>query len=352
MTALAASTALTTGAYQPLLGAGYTTHVVAERVNTLLNRTASQHLINRAGGWGGIFQTPLWAALLGRAAWYMWSWPELTAQTKDYVAKIVEYEANFAAQQPLHYYRNPAGTILTPGDSGAEEVSWLAGAMHVGVVMLPSASPNVSVWERGIVQYALAAWARPADTSNATVVNGRTVAAWINGSNVESNGVVINHSRIASDYSTTLYQNLDGAPLYVLAGRQAPQALRQLLGPVYGAFTSVQFAGGLTTYAANGTIYYPEGNEWGTGQVLPYALTDALALTYGFDPGTAATYLNLHLDAQLGMQTRFTDRHTYANDNEYNYAGREEHAAQLASQLYLALYMRDHALVSWTNAAV
>jgi hypothetical protein len=278
----------------------------------------------------------------------MWNWPELTAQTKMYVAKVVEHEANYAARLKLHYLRSADGTVLTIGDSGAEEVSWWAGAMQIGLVMLPD-NQNAGIWAKEIVQYALAAWARPLDVTSSTIINGAALSGWISGSNVEDNGVVRNHNRIASDYSTTTYQNLDAAALYILSGQQIPTAITALLAPVYTAFRGVTFTGGGQTYVEHSAaIFYPEGNDWGLGQVLPYALSDAQALVYGYDPGTAAEYLGLHLDAVLAQQARHNDGHTYEL-GEYSYDGREEHTAQLASQLYLTLYLRDHGLVSFTN---
>lgn len=346
MQALAISTAVATGAYQAP-SVDFDAAAATTLVDTLVNHVAAQHLTNRLGGWGDGWQTPMWAALIGRAAWYLW--PQMSPQTQTLVARVVAREADYASRQKLKYYRNAAGTIINPGDSGAEEVSWWAGAMQVGVVMLPN-NPNVGIWAKSVAQFALAAWGRPVDVTNSTVINGAPVSAWIGGSNVEANGIVINHNRPASDYSTTTYQNLDAAPLYTLAGLAIPQAVTALLGPVYAALAGAQFGDGSTTYVLDtGAIYYPVNNDWGNGQVLPYALSDAQALTYGYDPGTAASYLNLHLDAVLAQQARYSDGHMYTS-TEYNYEGREEHAAQLASQLYLTLYMRDHGLVSYTNS--
>ena len=345
MEALALATGAATGGFQR------DQYTAAERADTLIRRVASQHLVNTPGGWGDSWQSPMNAGIVGRAAWLLWNRAELAPDTKQYVARMIEHEANYAARYKLKYLRNAAGTLLSPGDSGAEEVSWTAMAMQVAVVMLPT-NQHAQIWAKEVAQFALAAWARPQDVASATTVNGIAISSWIKGSNVETDGTVVNHSRIASDYSTTTYQNLDGAFMFTLAGQPIPRALTAFLGPVYAAFRDVTFVGGGQTYVAGtGDIYYPEGNDWGTGQKLPYALSDAQALVFGYDPGWAAQYLDLHLDAQLAMQARFTDGHTYLDDTEYNYMGREEHVAQLASQLYLTLYLRDHGLVSFTDTS-
>lgn len=355
MEALSLSTALATGVYNEAT-TGVTANTAMSRTLQLIASVASWHMTNHLNGWGEGWQTPMWAGTLGRAAWFLWD--ELPAPTQDAVARLVEHEADYAARQKIHYLRNAAGTVLTPGDSGAEEVSWWATAMQIAQVMLPG-HPHAKIWRTETVRFALASWARPSDVLNSNFVNGQTVSSWITGSNVESDGVVINHNRVASDYSTTIYQNLDLVAPLALVGQPTPQAARQLLGPVYSAFTAVVFSG--ASYAASGgvtyvpgtaDIYYPQGNDWGTGQKLPYALADAQALVFGYDPGSAAPYLDLHLDAQLAMQARFSDGKTYLNDVEYNYEGREEHAAQLASQLYLTLYLRDHSMVSFSNDSI
>ena len=325
------------------------------RTAALIDRAASQHLVNHVGGWGESWQSPMWAGILGRAAWMMWD--QLPSSTKILVARVVEHEADYGTRVRIHYLRNAAGTLITAGDSGSEDTSWWTLAAQVGTVMLPS-HQHAQIWKTETTRYLLAAWSRPGDVGTSIVVNGLPLSSWLAGSNVEADGTVINHNRIASDYSTTTYQNLDWALLLAMAGQPAPQAVRQLLGPVYQAFSGVSFAsppydapGGSTYVPSTGQIYYPQGNEWGTGQVLPYALADGQALVFGYDPtATAATYLSLHLDAQLAMQARFGDGHTYLNDLEYNYKGREEHVAQLAAQLYWSLAVRDQGLVSFTNS--
>ena len=306
------------------------------RAVTLIDRLASGHVTNASGGWGEGWQTSMWAALAGRAAWYIW--PQLSEACRARVARMVAHEADFAARYQIKYYRdatgnylrNAAGTELI-GDSGAEEVAWQGTAMQIALVMLPDHA-NAGIWSTEMQRFALAAWARPQD-----------VAGWpqITGSNVETNGQVINHARIAPDYSTCIQFNVEAYSLFTLAGQATPQAMRQFLGPVYAALNALYVPG-------TAMVTYPQGCDWGTGQVLPYALADAQALAYGYDSGSAAAYLGLHLDAVLAQQARSADGRTYLTDNEYNYEGREEHTAQLAAQLWWTLLLRDLGLGSFS----
>ena len=357
MEALAVSTSLSTGIYDEA-AVGVSKDVAKQRTIQLIDRVASNHVTNHLGGWGDSWQSPLWSGLAGRAAWYIW--PDLPAATQQKVARMIEHEANYSSRLKIHYMRSASGTVLTGGDSGAEEVAWDTNAMQVALVMLPN-HPRANVWLTETVRFSLAAWARPSDTSSTQMVNGAPISSWIKGSNVEADGTVVNHNRIASDYSTTTYSNLEIVPLFAMAGRQTPQAARSLLQPVYSAFRDVQFdsppydaPGGHTYVTDKGDIYYPTPNDWGSAQKLPYALADAQALAFGYGPSWAAQYLDLHMNAQLAMQARYSTGQTYdddaSGDPEYNYQGREEHTAQLASQLYLTLYLRDHGIVSFTDA--
>ena len=67
-------------------------------------------------------------------------------------------------------------------------------------------------------------------------------------------------------------------------------------------------------------------------------------------PASAAGYEKLHASAVLSEQQSHSDGSTYgANTTSYTYVGREEHTAQLAAQLFLTEYVRDHNLFSFTN---
>ena len=95
-------------------------------------------------------------------------------------------------------------------------------------------------------------------------------------------------------------------------------------------------------------MYYPQGCDWGEGQVLPYVLLDAQAAALGFGgPGgtstDAAAAAVRHLDETVRMQNRSTDGRMFASPAEYTYVGREEHTAQLAAQLVLTIVLADAA---------
>lgn len=351
MTAFGLSAALASGSYDAT-ATGVSADVATSRTVQLLDRVAATHVASAPGGWGASWQSTLWSNYAGRAAWLLW--PRLGGDTQARVARMIEYEADFGAGESIHYLRNAAGTVLTPGDTGSDD-SWTGMPLQLALVMFPD-HPHAAVWRAAMVRIALASWARPADVSSATVVNGAAIGDWIDGSNVEANGVVINHTRVAPDYSTLIYQNVDAVIAYSLAGRPTPRATIALLAPVYAAYRSVSYAAppynspGGTVYVTNSaTVYYPQGNDWGTGQMLPYALVDAETAAHGIGGTDAATYETLHANATLTMQNRFTDRHTYANSTEYNYVGREEHTCQLAAQLYLTKLVRDRGLATFTN---
>jgi transposase len=256
-------------------------------------------------------------------------------------------------------YASKAGTILHPGDTGADGDSWIMLPAQLAVAMMPG-NAHVPLWQHTVVRDALVAWSRPADDTNATVVNGASVASWMNGagSNVLSTGDLFNHHRYAPDYSTLIYQNMQAILVSALAGQPAPRAVTALIAPVYAAYTTVSYAAppnrkpGGTVYPPNSaTIYYPQGCDWGTGQMLPYALVDAESAAFGVGTTASAAYADLHANAELAMQKLHADGHTYDTSAQYVYVGREEHTAQLAGQLYLALYVRDHSLSAFSDSS-
>jgi len=103
-------------------------------------------------------------------------------------------------------------------------------------------------------------------------VNGAPLTDWLHGSNLESDGSLRNHQRIAPDYTTNLYQNIDALLTDALvasisggftrAGRGVRRTQPQRLRP---AAIRARRAVYKTTTSR---VYYPQGCDWGTGNRL------------------------------------------------------------------------------------
>lgn len=353
MEAFSLATALSTNTYDSTV-TGVSKDVAIARTVQLIRYVHSQHVSNTVNGWGSDWQGSLWSSYSGRAAWLLWD--SLPEADKKQAINVVYYEANDAAGKAAEYQKNNRGEYIRGvGDTGSDSTSWWAMPMQLASVMLPN-DPHAAIWKHTYIEFALASWARSSDLQNNTIVNGTTVSNWIDGSNVEPNGIVYNHNRIAPDYMTLMYQTLDDVWLNSVVGQPTPQASKQQIPGVYNAYTSVTYSGtryaspGGTLYTPNSArIYYPEGIDWGDGQQLPYALVDAQVFAFGIGSSTAEQYMKLHLKAASDMQARFTDGRMYTNDSELNYIGKEEHVSQIAAQLLLALHVAENNQVSFTN---
>lgn len=344
MEAMSLSVSLRTGAYDPRV-VGVSRDTAESVAIQLIDAVASKHIANRAGGWGDSWQSGLWSDLAGSAGWYLWD--DLPADTQTRVARMVEWEADQSLLVPLRLLRNRAGTVLTAGNTGAEEDASFALPPALATAMFPS-SPHWSAWRHQQELLQINGWARPADVSSATLVDGLTTSAWLQGSNVEGNGSLINHNRIAPDYSTTTAQNIETVMFAALAGKAAPQSTLAGLNPVHAALYTIRYTtptyqspGGTVFTVGSPTVYYPQGCDWGLGQQLPYALFDAQAAVFGFaGNGAAASQALLHTTAEATMQARNSTGATYPDGStEYIYVGREEHSAQLAAALYFTYFI-------------
>ena len=355
MESFSLAVSLFTGAYSPDVTGVSAARATAIAVR-LVDAVAASHAANRVGGWGESWQSAMWASYVGRAGWLLWN--VLSPPQRIEVERMIVFEANFVLTLRPRYMVNAIGTTLTPGDTGAEEDSWYALAPALANAMMPSA-PDRALWLQQQEQMQISAWARPDDVSSSQSVDGRPLSSWLSGSNVNANGAVVNHSRIAPDYSTNAYQSTDTVVMSALAGQAAPQSSLFGLGPVYAALSLVSYtatqayktpdglpSGTIYYSSTDPTIYYPQGCDWGVGQEIPYALFDADADAFGF--GGEATSADMaeseHAGSAAAMQLRPQTAggaasgamYRDATPSEYIYAGREEHASQLAAQLYLA----------------
>ncbi len=347
---------LRTGAYDPA-AVGVPRDTAEAIAVSLVDAASAEHGSNRPGGWRSGPQGSLWSAPLAHAGWLLWD--ALPARTRAQVARMVELEADDAMQVAPGYLRDANGRVVPKriGDTAAEENSWQAMPLQIATALLPG-HPHWRSWRHAQVQLELASWVRPQDVRSGAVVNGRPLSDWVDGSNVEADGTLVNHLRIAPDYMTTIYQSADAIVFDALAGVPTPEAARVGLANVYRAMSAVRYdprryaAPGGVIYQSRGTpVYYPQGCDWGTGQALPYALMDAQAAAFGWGTAASPSLESRHVGVEQGYQRTYADGRSYplkATKQRYIYRGREEHTAQLAGLLYLTKLVRDRQLSMFT----
>ncbi|MFE4055274.1 hypothetical protein ACFXP3_03025 [Streptomyces sp. NPDC059096] len=354
MAAVAATTALVTDVYDPrTLSAANAT----VRTRNLIRTLAARHLANNpdpATRWGGGWQTALWAYYTALAGWLFWDRLDTTAQG-HLVAMLVWEADRLTTGDGVHligtggdqlYMTRRDGTVVTPGDSKAEEDNWSAAALSLAVAMMPC-HPHTARWTRRNIELLLAAAARPADLTSGRRINGIRPASWLQGTNIADDGTLENHARLHPLYMVAFDQSLYQGFVFGLANRAAPRAALHNIDRTYAALVDKPFPlpGGGTSpiYRVDSAeIHYPEGNDWGTHFPFYFGNFDLLVSLTGQDRGispSAAVWEQRHNDAQLSLMARFPDGRTYGAAGENTYYGREHRVGVMAGQTYLTLFL-------------
>jgi hypothetical protein len=330
-------------------------------VDQLVRSIACAHVSVTPGGWGRGWQTAHWAMLAGAAAWLVWD--DLTPRTRADVVSMVTDEADTLAHEDVPYWGLPDGTIVTPGDTKAEENAWNASLLDFAAAMMPG-SPRASQWRAQAAQLAVSAFSTRADDTSSRVVNGVSLADRLEGFNAYPDGTVENHQRIHPDYASNIQLLWMAADFDRLARRRVPAAMFHNAGLVYSAFSTRSYEAGSPspaggTFAAPGGtvyipghswIYYPQGDDWGTARRAHFVSLDAHAATYAsyLDatgwPAKQALHWHERGQQDLVASSGATDGRTYSVDpsvaaQQDTYPGREEYAAQNLATAWLALYI-------------
>ena len=371
MAALTTAVAARTKAHNDTV-VGRTRDEAIRYTDWLVRSLACEHVAVTPGGWGAGWQSAHWAMLTGQAAWLVWDY--LTPQTREYVAQMVVYEADRRLMTPVEYWADSSGTVVSRGNTKAEEDSWNAGVLELAVAMMPK-HPQAANWRRKAVDLETASYSRLSDINSSQVVNGVTLADRLEGANAYDDGTVENHHAIHPDYMTNIQQSWWAVDLAGLAGRRVPQSALHNAALVYGAVSTVQFAEGAASPTGSGVfgppggtiyrlgtndLYYPQGSIWGTVRRAHFVSFDAHALAWGLDTATpwpARDALAQHVSGQLGLVANngTGDGRTYNFDpptanSQDNYNGREEYASSQLATAWLALYVSANAWDKQFNA--
>jgi hypothetical protein len=333
----------------------------------LIGSVAHEHIANMPKGWGNAWQSASWAANCGEAGWLMWD--KLTPTDQEYVRKMVEHEADRFLTYKVPYYMDRTGRIITPGDTKSEENAWNSMVLHMAIVMMPH-HPHWNGWMQKDLELMVSSFARPADLNNHSMINGKPISEWINGTNSYDDGTLVNHNRVHPDYMTAGLFEFSPIGIFTLAHRPVPAAGLFNCDYTYHALTDVNFVPGTTPYPIGGPIqppggtiyrthpvgmYFPQGNDWGSLREMNYLYADVLADAMHYDHMSttkAAFWENIHGKAQLAMQARFPDGRTYGAASEDGFHAREEWVSQKAASACLVKWSLAQGPVKVTNAAI
>jgi hypothetical protein len=260
MSALTVAIGLRTGAYDR--SRIHRTRAFAVRyVDQQVLSIACAHTSVSPGGWGRGWETAHWAMLAGAAGWLVWD--DLTARTRADVVSMVANEANRLTSQKVPYWGLPDGTIVTPGDSKAEENAWNASLLDFAAAMMPG-SHRASEWRAKAAELAVAAYSTRGDDTSSKVVNGVPLATRLRGFNAYGDGTVENHQRIHPDYASNVQLLWTAADFDRLARQRVPAAMFHNAGLVYSAFSTRKYVSGGAS-PAGGAFAAPGGTVYSRG---------------------------------------------------------------------------------------
>lgn len=339
---------LATGAYSESV-TGVPRDVAERRTRLLVEVLAGAHRANLGvtldSGWGGGWQTGLWASQAAQAAWLLGE--TLPAADALMVARMLAFEADATLNRPIHYLRDRHGATLTPGDTGAEELAWDGMLLETAVELLPS-HPRRAVWASGAYRRMVGSYARPQDVSSTRVVNGLPLASWLDGSNAETNALVVNHYRLHPDYAACVGFDLAAVTITSLVGDGVPDTAMSEASGVYRALSSVPFRGATIYVRGSSDIRYPWGTDWGTDRQIVFGALDAQVSALGLDRGLstpARVWAQRHLGAVAAMQSRSATGQTYQPGDDNRYPQREEQIGTMAALSYLTDWVVANRLV-------
>jgi hypothetical protein len=274
---------------------------------------------------------------------------------------MIQDEAGVMTNFPVPYYQDRTGTVSYPGDSKAEEDSWDAMVLQLAVAMMPT-HPLAPAWAKKNVELELAAYSRPQDVTDPSVINGQPLSVWLRGSNIFADGTLVNHGIVHPDYMATVVQNLTAPLIAAFAGQPTPVAALHNADVVYGAMTNVTFSappyrapGGTIYVPDSAALYYPQSDDWGSSRIAHTVALDEMAADLHLDDLAtvpAATELDVHLQKVATMQARSTDGRSYVAASEDTYNLREEWVAYHLGLAWLTRWTTSNGLVSYTNSSV
>ena len=323
----------------------------------LISSLAYRHkaCLGEKEGWGNLWQSAWWASQTAFAAWLLWD--ELDDVTRSRIYDMTVYEANRFLNYNIPYYKDISGKVIYKGDSKSEENAWNSDLLVLATVMFPQ-HPNATTWHQRALELQLSAYASPSDINSRKKINGIRLKDFLQGSNMEENGTIINHGIVHVDYMVAFMQNAINVLPYALIGEKAKRVSLFNGNRIYNALNNLSFDG-QTMYVRNKKgeatcrMFFPEGNDWGTGRQSNYWLMDVIAHCFGLDKGmkpTAADWMRVRGKEMIRMQQRNTNGAYYQSKNENSCASREEFLLAEITFGYLFVWADMNNYIHFSNS--
>lgn len=338
----------------------------------LIRGAAGEHKANASlpgdVQWGDAWQSALWCAEYTEAAWLLWD--RLDDVTRREVLAMAIHEADRIAKRPVPVWAKPDGTIVTPGDTKAEENAWDSRILDVCLTLMPDHS-HADAWRDRFTELTLTAYARQSDLTNPRVIRGKPISTWIHGFNVYPFGLVENHKRLHPDYASAVDLLCVSINLHSLAHTPIPAGIPFNFDVVYDALNAYAFkpgeivagkpalppGGTMYQHDANGKpiafIYAPHGNDWGNLRVDNFAENDVFASVLGIDAGkpyNARQWADVRWDKTLELQSRHDgtplEGMIYEDKEFAPFRPREANSFQYACEAWTVLWLRANGHLS------
>ena len=329
------------------------------RAVALIDGVASSHVSN-GGAWGHGSQSSLWAGICGKAA--ALSGSSLSVTQWGRVLTMLESEADWLLTQNPRFMYDPTGTVLTPGNTGAEENAWQAMTPAVAYCMMPT-HPHAQLWLAKAVEFWVSAYCHVDDLTDSTLVNGVPISTRVTGGyNVEPDWTVVNHDIAPNaDYMSAVNLLGSSAVMFGLVGRPVPEACFWHYDRVYAQLsTPLPAFAGATMYLPGQpmpSVFYPSGNDWGTRRPDTFALADGQARAYDLDGLSyrpAGYWERVHLYDVYNQQLRYTTGQVYpsGSQSEFIYGAKEQWSGYLIADLRLAQWLSYWGRATTTTASI
>lgn len=347
-TCFALASALKTGIYDAEI-AGITSEDAARMTVKLAATLARNHCANSFNGWGNQWQSALWAENVMFSCWLMWDY--MTVADREFALNMLVYEADRFIGTEAPYYMDKNGRVISPNDTKAEENAWNSRILAIAVCMLPEHKNN-KLWEGKLIEYLLSSCAVPEDTDSEKIIDGFKLKDILKGSNLYSDGTMMNHGLHHIDYMTTTIEGMtDTTIIYALAGREIPASSIFNHDTIYTALVSLDlgvydkskagqhFYGRSSDGKAGNTLNMPGINDWGGKWYTSCCLADTEAEIFGLDKNCpeglkASEWLTVHLEEVLRMISRNDRGEIFAEGENYFVSG-ETYAIQNLCKSYL-----------------